>query len=33
MPVYLTGIWNYQKALRDCYGVIRQALAGRDEHH
>ncbi len=33
MLVYPTGIWIYQKAPRDCHGVIRQAFAGRDEHH
>jgi hypothetical protein len=33
MLVYLADIWIYQKGLRDCFGVIRSAVAGRDEHH
>jgi 2-keto-3-deoxy-L-rhamnonate aldolase RhmA len=33
MLVYLTDIWIYQKALRDCFGVIQNTLSGRDEHH
>ena len=33
MFVYLTDIWIYQKGLRDCFGVIRGAIASRDEHH
>jgi hypothetical protein len=28
MLVCLTDIWIYQRALRDCYGVIRPAPAG-----
>jgi hypothetical protein len=33
MFVYLTGTWIYQKALRDYFGVTRNTLNGRDEHH
>jgi 2-keto-3-deoxy-L-rhamnonate aldolase RhmA len=33
MLVYLTDIWIYQKALRDCFAVVRNVLSGRDEDH
>ena len=32
MLVYLADIWIYQKGLRDCFGVIRTAVAQHDKH-
>jgi 2-keto-3-deoxy-L-rhamnonate aldolase RhmA len=33
MLVYLTDIWIYQKALRDCFTTIQNAIAHREKHH